>query len=244
MGRSFKTWLASLALLLVSASCYAQQTWTEGKNYFLITPPQRTNVAPGKVEVMEVFSYACPACNAFHPIMDKLAKSLPPNAQVVYLPASFIPAEDWPAFQRAYFAADALGVAAKTHDAMFDAVWTTGELAVSDPTTHRLKSPLPSIEDIAKFYSRTAGVPVAKFLGMAKSFSVDAKMKQADTQIYAMQALSTPMLIVNGKYRLDISSAGGYDQLVQLVKYLVAQESGGATKVRAAKVTAPSKTAK
>jgi protein dithiol oxidoreductase (disulfide-forming) len=225
MGRSFKTWLASLALALASASCYAQ-AWTEGKNYFRIDPPQRTSVAPGKVEVMEVFSYACPACNAFQPIMQEMKKSLPPNAQVVYLPASFIPAEDWPVFQRAYFAADALGIVAKTHDAMFNAVWTTGELAVSDPTTHRLKNPLPSIEDIAKFYSRAAGVPADKFVSMAKSFSVDAKMKQADAQIGAMQALSTPMLIVNGKYRLDTTSAGGYDKLVQLVKYLITKESG------------------
>ena len=57
MGRSFKTWLASLVLVLASASCYAQ-AWTEGKNYFRIDTPQRTSVAPGKVEVMEVFSYA------------------------------------------------------------------------------------------------------------------------------------------------------------------------------------------
>jgi thiol:disulfide interchange protein DsbA len=225
MGRSFKTCLASLALALASASCYAQ-AWTEGKNYFRIDQPQRTTVAPGKVEVMEVFSYACPACNAFQPIMQELKKALPPNAQVVYLPASFRPDEDWPVFQRAYFAADALGIAAKTHDAMFNAVWTTGQLAVSDSTTHQIKNPMPSIEDIARFYSRTAGVPVDKFVAMAKSFTVDTKMKQADAQIGAMQALSTPMLIVNGKYRLDTSSAGGYSQLVQLVKYLVAKESG------------------
>ena len=225
MGRSFKTWLASLVLLLASASCCAQD-WTEGKNYFRIETPQRTSVAPGKVEVMEVFSYACPACNQFQPIMQELKKSLPPNAQVVYLPASFIPTEDWPVFQRAYFAADVLGIAAKTHDAMFNAVWTTGELAVSDPTTHRAKNPLPSIEDIARFYSRTAGVPTDKFLAMAKSFAIDARMKQADTQIGAMQALSTPTLIVNGKYRMDTNSAGSYDKLVQLVKYLVAKESG------------------
>ena len=228
MGRSFKTWLAFLALALASASCYAQG-WTEGKNYFPVNPPQRTTVAPGKVEVMEVFSYACPACNAFQPIMQDLKKSLPPNAQVVYLPASFRPDEDWHVFQRAYFAADALGIAAKTHDAMFNAVWTTGELATSDPTTHRIKNPMPSIEDIARFYQRTAGVPADKFLAMAKSFTVDAKMKQADNQIGIMQALSTPTLIVNGKYRLDSTSAGSFDKLVQLVKYLVARESSPAS---------------
>jgi protein dithiol oxidoreductase (disulfide-forming) len=224
LGRSFAAWLVLLALAVGTASCYAQ-TWTEGKNYFAVNPPQRTSVAPGKVEVMEVFSYACPACNAFQPIMQQLKSSLPANAQVVYLPASFIPAEDWPVFQRAYFAADALGIVAKTHDAMFNAVWTTGELAVSDPTTHQIRKPLPSIEDVGRFYARTAGVSADKFLATAKSFSVDAKMKMADAQIGAMQALSTPTLIVNGKYRLDQNSAGGYDQLVRLVKYLVARES-------------------
>jgi len=36
----------------------------------------------------------------------------------------------------------------------------------------------------------------------------------------------TPTIIVNGKYRLQVESAGGTDQLVELVKFLVAKESG------------------
>jgi thiol:disulfide interchange protein DsbA len=194
-------------------------------HYFAVNPPQHTTVPAGKVEVMEVFSYACPACNAFQPFMKQLKYSLPPNAQIVYLPASFIPTEDWPVFQRAYFAADALGIVNKTHDAMFNAVWNTGELAVSDPITHQLKRPLPSIEDIAGFYERTAGVKPETFLATAKSFGVDTKMKMADAQIYAMQALSTPTLVVNGKYRLNGQEVRSYDQLIALVKYLVAKES-------------------
>ena len=38
--------------------------WIEGKHYFRIDPPQPTS-HPGKIEVTEVFSYGCPACNAF-----------------------------------------------------------------------------------------------------------------------------------------------------------------------------------
>jgi thiol:disulfide interchange protein DsbA len=154
-----------------------------------------------------------------------LKYSLPANAQIDYLPASFIPTEDWPVFQRAYFAADALGIVNKTHDAMFNAVWNTGELAVSDPITHQLKRPLPSIEDIARFYERTAGVKPETFLATAKSFGVDTKMKMADAQIFAMQALSTPTLVVNGKYRLNGEKVRSYDELIELVKYLVAKES-------------------
>jgi len=84
--------------------------WVEGKNYFLIDPAQPTS-HPDKIEVTEVFSYACPACNQFHTSMDQLAASLPSNAVVTYLAASFRPDENWPLFQRTYYAARALGVA-------------------------------------------------------------------------------------------------------------------------------------
>ncbi|HXD37744.1 MAG TPA: thiol:disulfide interchange protein DsbA/DsbL, partial [Rhodanobacter sp.] len=50
--------------------------WVEGKNYFLIEPAQPTS-QPGKVEVTEVFSYGCPACNAFHSTANQIAASLP-----------------------------------------------------------------------------------------------------------------------------------------------------------------------
>ena len=226
MGRSIGAWLALLVVAVAGESCYAQN-WTEGTHYFAVNPPQHTSVPPGKVEVLEVFSYACPACNAFQLVMKQLRASLPPNAQIAYLPASFRPDEDWPMFQRAFYAAQALGVVDRTHDAMFDAVWQTGELAISDPRTHALKNPLPTIEDAARFYQKTAGVKPETFLAAAKSFGVDSKMKIADSQIGMSQALSTPTIIVNGKYRLTAQTAGGYDQLIQLVKYLVARESGG-----------------
>jgi thiol:disulfide interchange protein DsbA len=232
MRRFTSSWLALLAFVIATGSCYAQ-TWKEGTHYFAVKPPQPTNVPAGKIEVMEVFSYGCPACNAFLPVMNQLKAALPPNAQIVYLPASFVPAEDWPMFQRAYFAAQALGIADRTHDAMFNAIWNTGELAVSDPNTHQLKKPLPSIEDAARFYSRVAGVKVADFLAAAKSFGVDTKMRMADEQIGRAQALSTPTIIVNGKYRLQANTAGGYTQLIELVKYLVAKETPTRTAAKA-----------
>ncbi len=130
----------------------APTRWVAGTHYVVLEPAQPTTVPAGKVEVMEVFSYACPFCNKFQPVMHQLERTLPKNAQMVYLPASFNPSEDWPMFQRAYFAAQALGIADRTHQAMFDAVWKTGELAILDPASNRLKQPLPSIEDAARSY--------------------------------------------------------------------------------------------
>lgn len=216
--------LLAVAILLVPPAAPAA-TWTEGTNYVRVTPPQQTTVPAGKVEVMEVFSYACPACNIFQAVMEKLRHALPSNAQLTFLPAAFNPQEDWPMFQRAFFAAQALGILERSHQAMFDAVWKTGELAVVTPGSNRLKDPLPSITDAASFYARVAGVDPQKFLAMANSFGVDSKIRAADAQILAMHVDSTPTLIVNGKYRVIRPSLQNDDQLIELVKYLVAKES-------------------
>ena len=148
--------LSAVALPLVTQ---AQTQWTEGRNYFTITPALRTSVPPGKVEVTEVFSYACPHCAQFRPVAKQLKAALPPNAVFTLVPALFNPAEDWPMFQRAYVTAEALGIAERTHDGIFDAIWKSGELAVVDPQTNRIKSPAPSIEDAARVYNRLSGVP-------------------------------------------------------------------------------------
>jgi thiol:disulfide interchange protein DsbA len=215
---------AALTLGLSTASESAQ-TWVEGTNYFLVQPPRPTAVPAGKVEVTEVFSYACPACNLFQPTMHKLKQGLPPNAVLDYLPAAFNPTEDWPMFQLAYLTAQSLGVADKAHDAMFDAVWKGGDLAVVDPSTKGLKSKMPTIEDAAKFYNEKAGVPVDKFVAASKSFSVDLKVRTTEDLVAAYRVDRTPTIVVNGKYRLQVESAGGPDKVIELVNYLVAKES-------------------
>jgi thiol:disulfide interchange protein DsbA len=218
------TCLGVLALAL-SMPTHGAEVWTEGVNYFLIQPARAPSVPAGKIEVTEVFSYACPACNIFQPTMLKLKRVMPANVVVDYLPAAFNTAEDWPMFQLAYVTAQVLGVDQQTHDAMFDAVWKGGDLSISDPSTRALKSRMPSIEDAAKFYNQHAGVPVEKFVAASKSFSADLKVRTDEDLIMAYKVDRTPTIIVNGKYRLHVESAGGTDQVIELVKYLVAKES-------------------
>src|SRR6185312_13025100 len=172
MARFIALFLTALTLVSASNTASAAQTWIEGKHYTRLNQPQHTTVASGKVEVLEVFSYGCPFCNTFEPVIRKLKQTLPPNAQMAYLPASWNPSENWPLFQRAYFAAQSLGVAERTHEAMFDAVWKTGELAVTDPTTHALKRRQASLEDVARCYGRLTGVSPEKFIATAKSFAI------------------------------------------------------------------------
>ncbi|MGA7539914.1 MAG: thiol:disulfide interchange protein DsbA/DsbL [Steroidobacteraceae bacterium] len=203
----------------------AADRWVEGTNYVVLDPVQPTSVPAGKVAVMEVFSYACPFCDKFQPVMRLLERNLPPNAQMVFLPASFNTAEDWPMFQRAYFAAQALGIARRTQQAMFDAVWKSGELATLDSATGRLESPMPSIEDAARVYSQLTGISPQKFLAVAGSFGVEMKMREADQQIMAMQIPGTPSIVVGGRYRIVMESLHKPDDVIPLVRYLVEKAS-------------------
>lgn len=217
--------LATACVLLAVTAVGWSAEWVEGKHYFLIEPRQMTTAQPGKIEVTEAFSYGCPACNQFAPIADQIKSSLPANAQMVYLPASFNPGEDWPMFQRAFYAAQALGIVERTHKAMFDAVWGNGELSILDESKQRLKKPLPSIEDAAKFYARVGKIKPEEFLAAAKSFGVESNMRRADMLMKAYKVPSTPTIVVNGRYRTDARAAGGYSQLIELVTWLVARES-------------------
>jgi protein dithiol oxidoreductase (disulfide-forming) len=217
--------LLGLLLLGIVPLAYGADSWVQGSNYFLIEPALATTATPGKIEVAEIFSYACPACNRFYPVVDRLRAALPANAEITFVAASFRPDEDWPMFQRAFYTAQVLDIDKKTHDAMFDAVWKTGQLAVFDPRTQKLKVPAPGIEDAARFYAQVAGVKPETFVTTATSFGVDVKMHQAEQLIRAAQVAETPTMLVNGKYRITVGSAGGDDQLIELVKYLVARES-------------------
>jgi thiol:disulfide interchange protein DsbA len=232
--------LAAVSLLLASAAAGAQTPmppaptqWEAGKHYFVIDPAQPTTTGD-KIEVTEVFSYGCPACNASYPFVVKLQKALPPNAVLTYVPAAFNPAEDWPMFQRAYLTAKALGIADKAHEAMFDAVWKTGELATMDKATNQLKNPQPTIDQAAQFYAKF-GVKADDFLATANSFTIGTRMKQADAYIKAAGVEQTPTIIINGKYRLTTSSAApgsqnwaeAWTKTEQLILFLVRKESGG-----------------
>ncbi len=223
----FRTvWLAILFSLcgFVSAAEPAVP-WKEDVHYFRVADPKPTGLPPGQVEVVEVFSYGCPACARFVPTMNDLVRRLPKNAVVRYIHADWLEAENWPTFQRAFVTAEALGIAEKADKAMYGAIWRSGELAVLDFETRRPKYFLPTIDEIGNFYERVTGVSAAKFVETAKSKPVDDAIKAANARIIALQADRTPTIVVNGKYRTHPGAAGSDDRLIALVLWLVAKES-------------------
>src|SRR6204780_3487850 len=99
---------------------------------------------------------------------------------MTFVAAPFRPEKDWPMFQGTFYTAQELEIDKKPHDAMFDAAWKTGQLAVFDPRTQKVKVPAPGIEDAARFYAQVAGVKPETFVATATSFGVDVKMHQAE----------------------------------------------------------------
>src|SRR4030095_11245489 len=121
--RSILSRILIIGLLLGAPLAHAQQ-WAEGKHYFEIKPAQRPpDAPPGVVEVTEVFSYGCVYCNRAIPLMEKIKKSLPANARMGYLPASFNAGESWPMFQHVFYALAALGQIEKLNNTVYSGVW-------------------------------------------------------------------------------------------------------------------------
>lgn len=199
--------------------------WVEGKNYFLLQPQQPRLSTSDKVEVVEVFSYGCPGCYHSQPFMIKLAKSLPAYAEMKYLPVSFRPDENFPLYQRAFYTAQAFGVAKKAHNEMFNAIWKSGEIGTFDIASGRPKphDKWPDIKDIAKFYAKY-GVDPKQFVATSESFAINTKMKRADQMVKNWMVPGTPSIVIDGKYRYNATSAGGYGQMLEMTEWLVNKE--------------------
>lgn len=181
--------------------------WVAGKNYFVIDPPQP--VASGdKIEVLEVFSYACPHCAHFQPYAEELKKSLPDYAEYSYMPAIFN--ASWEPFARAFYTAQSLGILDKTNQALFDAL-------------HKEHLPLRSIDDLSTFYAKY-GVDPKAFIKASGSFEVETKLARSRDMVPKYGVDGTPSIVVNGTYRITGASAGGYPQLIELVDWLVKKE--------------------
>src|SRR6185369_6686722 len=65
--------------------------WKAGVNYTPLVPAQPTHVAPGKIEVVEEFWYACPHCNALEPFIQSWLKNKPEYIEFVRVPVMWGP---------------------------------------------------------------------------------------------------------------------------------------------------------
>ncbi len=207
---------AVLALvMLVPGVLWAQQgqqpQYEEGKHYQTLPFPVRT-LTPGKVEVVELFWYGCPHCRDFEPYVEAWSKQLPDDVQFEHLPAVF--GKTWEVHAKAYFAAEAMGIEDKVRQPLFDAL-------VKD------RRPLNDVESLASFIG-SLGFDKEVFTKSFNSFGVRSKVEQALSRARGYRATGVPAVVVNGKYRVDASSAGGMDKVLRVVNFLIEKERAGA----------------
>jgi thiol:disulfide interchange protein DsbA len=202
--------LAAAAFALVSVSACAQggvEQYQAGTHYFPIDPPQPTS-SGDKVEVVEVFSYACIHCAHFEPHVKAWKEKMPAEASFSYLPAVFN--ASWETMARAYYAGEVLGVADKAHQDLFDGI--------------HVRRDVRNLEDIAKIYAKY-GKTEQQFLDATKSFAVEMKINRAKQMVPRYGVDGTPTVVVAGKYRVTGGSAGGMDKMFDVVNFLVAKEA-------------------
>jgi thiol:disulfide interchange protein DsbA len=207
MKRFLVAVLFALAAPVASAQSMVER-FQEGQHYFRIEPAQPT--ATDKVEVTEVFSYACIHCANFQSTIDGWKKNKPAQASFVSLPAAWNPG--WEMLARAYYAAEALGVLEKTHGALFKAI-------------HVERRPFGSMQDLADWYAATAGIKADDFLAAASSSAVNIKVNRSKQLVPRYGVDGTPSVVVAGKYRITGGSAGGWPEVMQVVDFLVAKEA-------------------
>lgn len=186
---------AGAAALLVGlgTAARAQGTFQEGKHYVRLPQPVPVSAPTGKVEVLEFFSYGCPHCSAFEPVLDAWAKKLPADVAFRRVPVNFLFNAEL--FQRTYFSLEALGQVEAMQRKVFAAVHVQRE---------RWSSPDAVADFVAKH-----GVDRAKFLELYSSFGVQTKMVQARQLVERYKIDGVPALGVHGRYYTSPSLAGG-----------------------------------
>jgi protein dithiol oxidoreductase (disulfide-forming) len=182
-----------------------------GIDYTIISTPQPTfTVVPGKIEVAEVFSYACPACSRLQPQVTDWKKTLPNDVNFIYVHS--VGQGAWERFARGFYAAEIKKIQPRTHADIFEAVFTKQTLSHN-----------ASLEEIAKFFAGY-GVEEKNFLAIMNSPSVTAKTNKSKQFTIRTGANSTPTFIVAGKYRLQTTQDRGPQGLFSTINFLVAKE--------------------
>ena len=182
-----------------------------GKNYTELS--QAVPVSqPGKIEVVELFWYGCPHCYAFEPTINPWIEKLPADVHFVRIPAMF--GGLWNIHGQLYLTLESMGVEQKVHHAIFEKL-------------HNNPKSLTTPEEMAAFVAEQ-GLDKDKFLSTYNSFAIKGQIEKAKKLAMAYQISGVPTMVVNGKYRFDIGSAGSPDAALELADQLIAKERAAA----------------
>jgi len=213
------TSLERLAAVPASSALPDSSEWKAGVNYDVISPAQPTTVAPGKVEVLEVFWLGCPHCYALEPYIRQWLKNKPAYIEFVRVPVMWGPVHR--AHAQLFYTLESLG-----RDDLVEKVFAYMH-NVEDQSGSESVLFSNSKEDTLKQQEGWAvqnGVSGDAFEKAYNSFYVGTQVQQADeiTQDYEVQGV--PFIAVDGRFSTDVGKAGSEDKLISVINFLAAWE--------------------
>lgn len=198
-----------LVLLLLLGGAAQADDYIAGKDYAKISPEQPA-AGENKVQVVELFWYGCPHCYRFDPYIKKWRESKPDYVEFVHMPAIFTN-KRWKLHATAFYTAEVLGVVEKIHEPLFDAI-------------NKEHKRMASEDELAAFFAQY-GVSEEEFHKTFNSFAVQAKVKRAADMTRRYGITGVPVVIVNGKYRVDGPMAKNYDNMIRILNHLIKKEA-------------------
>jgi len=189
--------------------------WVPGTNYKVIAPAQPTDVSPGKVEVLEMFWYACPHCYALDGLIESWRKSKAPYIEFTRVPVTW--GDVHRAHARLFYTLQALHQLDALHSLVFEEIHVKG-----DPLFVQGDEPGTQREDVQ--FARANGIDGAEFLKAYNSFAVETDLEKADDLVRRYKIEAVPTFVIDGKYATDVAQAGGQERLIQLINDLAASE--------------------
>jgi thiol:disulfide interchange protein DsbA len=209
--------LLAAALAVRAAPAPAQALMPEAQEYRTLSPPQPTS-SPGKIEVVEFFSYGCPHCNEFYPLVNSWARKLPKDVVFKRVPVGFN-RPNWVNLARAYYALEASGDLAKLDGALFHAI-------------HEEKLPLFDEPTLADWVGKHGG-DAERFAAAYASFGVNNLTVQADRMAENYRVEGIPALAINGQY---VAQGATFAEILEHADHAIARvRAAGAAPAPAAK---------
>ena len=189
--------------------------YEEGEHFDRMVPTQPTVGGADKIEVAEVFWYGCPHCLSLEPYLNRWAEQAPANVRFVRIPAVWNPLVKLHAqlyyTEQVLVKNGAIENPEQFRAAVFQAYHQRG---------NRLAS-----EDAIQDFFVDHGVTAEQFQFAWNSFEVAQKLRVAEDLARRYSIASVPTIIVNGKYRTGPQQAGGLQQMIDVLKELVARET-------------------
>jgi len=213
--RQTKLWLMPVILLMLTLSHWsaADELWEKGKHYQELPIPIKT-ADPSKIEVLEVFWYGCPHCYEFlNKHLPKWEKELPNDVDFELMPAPF---PGWVVHAKAFYAAKFLGIEKEMHQYLFDNI-------VKDPRKYK------DVSDLKPLFTAKGVKPedfdkVFEVSGFRKISKIDQAINNATEKVKSLRISGVPALVVNGRYKVGVSDAGGFDNMLRITNYLINKE--------------------